>query len=160
MKKSFTICITYGILSMLDNSVVHLGGTTMKAIVTIRTWKKAANPTIWKKFDVASEESFIFEAENLYNAELKVLEAFPAEKCIGFNIKMENGDFYCGAVKDYFFEEGENPTDEELRERAIKGVKKAIQNEEDVKAGRKRWVEDPNSLKGDMILVDVKKEVA
>lgn len=131
----------------------------MKAVVTIRTWKNAANPTTWKKFDVASEEKFLFEAEDLLSAWLKVLESFPAEKCIGFNINMENGDFYCGAVKDYFFYGGENPTDEELRRRAIAGVKKSIQNEEDVKAGRKRWVEDPNSLKGDMILIDV-KEVA
>lgn len=132
----------------------------MKAVVIIRTWKKAENPTTWKKFEEATVERFLFEAEDLYHAELKVLESFPAEKCIGFNINMENGDFYCGAVKDYYFYEGENPTDEELRERAIKGIKKAIQNEADVKAGRKRWVEDPNSLKGDMILVDVKKEVA
>lgn len=131
----------------------------MKAIVTIRTWKKAANPTKFNKFEEATEERFLFEAEDLFRAELKVLESFPAEKCIGFNIRMENGDFYCGAVKDYFFEEGENPTDEELRERAIKGVKQAIKNNDDVKAGRKKWVEDPNSLKGDMILVDV-EEVA
>lgn len=130
----------------------------MKAIVTIRTWKKAANPTTWKKFDVASEERFLFEAEDLYHAELKVLESFPAEKCIGFNINMENGDFYCGACKDYFFEEGENPTDEELRERAIKGVKKSIKDEEDVNAGRKMWIEDVYSPKGDMILVDVTED--
>ena len=131
----------------------------MKAIVEIRTWKDAKEPNEWKKFEVAEEKKYIFEAEDLYSAVLKVLESFPASHCIGFNIRMENGDFWCEAVKDYFFYDGENPTDEELKERAIKGIKQTIQNNADVKAGKKKWVEDPYSLKGDMILVDV-EEVA
>lgn len=129
----------------------------MKAVVTIRTWKKAENPTTWKKFEEATVERFLFEAEDLYHAELKVLESFPAEKCIGFNISMENGDFTCQQVKDCYFYEGKNSTDEEIKAMLILGVKKTIQNNLDVKAGRKRWVETYN---GDYILVDVKKEVA
>ena len=101
----------------------------MKAKVTIRTWKDAKDPTPYKRFEVDTEETFLFEANDLYEAELKVLRNFPAKKCIGFTLTMENGDFTCQAVKDYWHGELPNPTDEAIRAILLKAVEKKVAHE-------------------------------
>lgn len=110
----------------------------MKAVVVIHTWKKAENPTKWRIFEIDETKKYKFEADNLFEAELKVLKAFPANMCIGFNIQMENGDFACTMIKDAWHYEGnpetieifgtDHPTDEQIREHQIKIAEIAIKN--------------------------------
>lgn len=135
----------------------------MKALVTLTTWKQVENLTTWKKFEADEEFKYQFEADNLSEAELKVLTSFPASMCIGYSIKMANNAFICDAVKDYWFDDYAKeeimdifgtvkPTDEQIVAHKIACVKKRISDEIAVKEGRKRWVEGYN---GDMYLVDV-----
>lgn len=127
----------------------------MKAIVFLRTWKNAKNPRTYARFETDKEERYLFEAEDLNKACLKVLSAFPASKCIGFAIKMENGDFCCQCCKDYYFYGKEEPTDEEIVNSLIEEYSKRIKDDEDVAAGLKEWVEDPYT--GKLTLRDVAK---
>lgn len=74
----------------------------MKAVVTLRRWEPAENPTCWRKFDEAEHRRYLFDAENLEDAQMKILKSFPSDWCIGYSLSLENGDFAMDAVLDYW----------------------------------------------------------
>lgn len=127
----------------------------MKAVATLRTWKKAENPTAFVKYVVKEEKRVEFEAENLSKAQLWLYDMFPASWLVGFNLQMENKDFTCQAVPEYWMGIlGKEATPRNIVKELRKQVIRQIMNDEAAKRGLKEWVEDPYS--GERYLVDVK----
>lgn len=127
----------------------------MKATATLRTWKKAQNPTTFRKYEVKEEKVVTFEANSLSEAELYLYDNYPAHWLVGFNLSMENKDFAMHAVPEYWMDIlKDQATPRNIVKELRKQTLKKIADDKAVEEGRKKWVEDPYS--GDWYLVDVK----
>ena len=127
----------------------------MKATATLRTWKKAQNPTTFRKYEVKEEKVVAFEAEGLTEAELYLYDNYPAHWLVGFNLHMANNDFACHAVPEYWMAIlKDKATPRNIVDQLRKDAYQKLENDKAVAEGRKKWVEDPWS--GDWHLVDVK----
>ena len=127
----------------------------MKATATLRTWKKAENPTQFHKYEVKEEKVVTFEANSLSEAELYLYDNYPASWLVGFSLYMDDMNFAMHAVPEYWMEIlKEKATPRNIVIELRKQTLQKIADDEAVAKGLKEWVEDPWS--GDWHLVDVK----
>lgn len=127
----------------------------MKAIAHLRTWKKVANPTQFRKYEIKEEKIVEFEANSLPEAELYLYDNYHAYWLVGFSLQMENKDFAMHAVPEYWMDIlGDKATPRNIVAELKKYALKKIADDEAIAKGLKEWVEDPYS--GDWYLVDIK----
>ena len=99
----------------------HFTGCQWGNTKSFREWDKECK---FPCFDKVAERKFVTEANSLDEACVRFITKFP-EWAIGFNaVSDDRKDFYMGAVKDYFFQMGDNPTDVEIVANIRKGFEK------------------------------------